>query len=151
MFDEGEIDMAVIQSAVQIAEDDTVSEKVMDMRLGALRELKQCARYYFGEGFMAKMCADFLRDKVQFLLQAATKGEIKEILTLPRPKYNGSKIVAGSKHDSITEELFIWSQTSFLAPLSSEGCDRMMALMKQYFGDEVYDKIMCKKERQEDK
>lgn len=151
MFDKEIVNAAAIQCVAQIAEDDTVSEKVMDVRLAALRELKQRAHYYFGEGFMGKMCADFLRDKVQFLLQAATKGEIKEILALPRPKNNGSKIVAGSKYDSIAEELFIWSQTSLTAPLSSDGVDRMMELMKQYFGDEVYEKIMCKKERQEDK
>lgn len=151
MFGKETINAAAIQCVTQISEDDTVSEKVMGMRLAALRELKQRAHYYDGECFMGKMCADFLKEKTAFLLKATTKGEIKEILALPRPKYNGSKIVAGSKYNSIVEELFIWSQTSLTAPLSSEGCDRMMELMKQYFGDEVYDKIMCKKERQEDK
>ena len=83
---------------------------------------------YKKEGFLEEIICKFVQKKADMILRATKKGELNEIIQMPKPYYDGNKIVSPSKYDTKEEELILWSSTSLKGPLVSAGYERYKEL-----------------------
>ena len=82
-------------------------------------------------GFLKSLIYEIALKKINFLMNAKTKSEVKEILRPSAPVYNGNGFVPGGVFH-IEEELLLWSITSLKAPLNHEGFSRYQQLFQKY-------------------
>lgn len=140
-----EVTLAHLRFIIDVCEDSSVPEKVRELRLAAGREVFPYVR---------KLCEDYIRmdvilaiveGKFDFLRKATSKTEVLKILSPPKVHFNGREVVPNDPEYHIpAEEMVIWSETSFLAPLNEYGFRRYMKLVKEYFGEEVAKEIGIK-------
>ena len=83
-------------------------------------------------GFLKSLIYEIALKKINFLMNAKTKSEVKEILRSPAPVYNGNGFVPGGVFLIEEEELLLWSITSLRAPLNHEGFLRYQQLFHKY-------------------
>lgn len=115
-------------------------DKKKELKLSALKNLMEINRPYDEDTFDNKLLINLYSKKIDFILKANTKKEIEEILSVSHIKYNGAKIIP-TKYNILEEELIMWSITSLKAPLNNIGYDRYMELFKEYYGEDIYNKV----------
>lgn len=108
-------------------------DKLVNEKMAALLQLSALIKAYQKEYFHETLVQAILDKKTAHICEATTKADIKEILSIPKIRYNGNKIVPVGKYHIPEEELIIWSNTSLKAPLVSHGFERMMELFAQIF------------------
>lgn len=103
-----------------------------DYVIAGIWHLLKSIRKFYEMGFIETLVYQIALKKINFLMSAKTKTEIKEILHLSAPIYNGNKFVANGKFHVEEEELLLWSIASLKAPLSYEGYLRYQQLFHKY-------------------
>lgn len=136
-----ELTALLLNAIVDICEDTALNKKIRGLQLDGVYAISKLAREYAGEYCMFKIVLDIAVRKLEYLRTATTRKEVTEILTPPKPRYNGRELVVDSKYYVPAEEMLIWSRTSFLAPLSEEGYKRYMKVFREYFGEEIYQSL----------
>ena len=136
-----ELTALLLNAIVDICEDTALDRKSRKLQLGGVHTISKLAYEYAGDCVMLKIVLDIVKKKLEYLRTATTHKEVTEILTPPKPRYNGSELVVDSKYHIPAEEMLIWSRTSYLAPLSEEGYKRYMKVFREYFGEEIYQSL----------
>ena len=138
-----EVTMAHLRFLVDVCEDSSASEKLRNLRLAAGREVFPYVQQLY-EGFIrTDVILAIVKGKFGFLRKARSVAEVRKILSPPKVHFNGREVVPDDPTYHIpAEEMLIWSETSFIAPLSEYGYKRYMKLVREFFGEEVYKKIM---------
>lgn len=119
-----EYEYAKVLAELMVSERDPLLEE----KWAALRKIMGRADTYKKEGFLEEIICKFVQKKVEMILRATKKGELNEIMQVPKPYYDGNKIVSPSKYDTEEEELILWSSTSLKGPLVSAGYERYKEL-----------------------
>jgi hypothetical protein len=65
--------------------------------------------------------------------EATTVADVKEIMSEPKPRYDGNTFSAG-RFSIPEEEMIQWSLASLRAPIHGEAFERYMELFKSVFG-----------------
>lgn len=133
---------ALLHAIAEICEDKTVSEKLRELRLAAVREVYPYVQSLHEGTVRTDVILTIVMAKLDFLRKAKSKTEVQKILSPPKVHYNGREVVpTDPKYHIPAEEMLIWSETSFLAPLNEAGSRRYFQLVRDYFGDELADSI----------
>ncbi len=138
-----EVTFARLRAVVTICEETGVPEKLRELRLAGQRAVypyvqKICedSSYIRGDVIMS-----IVEAKLGFMCTAKSKKDVERILSPPKIHYDGRGIWAEPEFYVPAEEMLIWSETSFLAPLNDVGYRRYMKLFRDFFGDEVCDEM----------
>lgn len=113
---------------------DTVPEDVRQMREAGLEEVLKITDRYHGARYCDKVVVVILLKKLEFLSKATQRSQIREILKVSHPKYDGQKFLPGGPFHIDEEEMLAWSETSLRAPLISDGVARYQELFERFFG-----------------
>ena len=107
-----------------------VSERdpLLEEKWAALRKIMGRAYAYKKEGFLEEIICKFVQKKADMILRATKKSELNEIIQMPKPHFDGNKIISPSEYDTEEEELILWSSTSLKGPLVSAGYERYKEL-----------------------
>ena len=125
------IDLQLLSSLMEMDEND----KLTSERVKALCMLRTKCIAYQKEFNNNPLILDICAKKIDFILKAKSKSELKEILSHPKVHYNGNVVIHSGRFNVEEEELLIWSLTSLWAggPLNSAGFKRYMKLFKQFY------------------
>ncbi|BDF35902.1 hypothetical protein CE91St62_39630 [Lachnospiraceae bacterium] len=116
-----------------IAEDTGCRDAVLKLRLQALQQFYQRADGYLKKGFLPELVEAFFDKKVEMLKEVSTKSDMKELLEVSKPVYNGNRITPSDNRFYVEEEeLMLWSLTSLQAPLKDIGYQRYRELFQKY-------------------
>jgi hypothetical protein len=128
-----DIDMQIIMGISRLGE--VKNGKLLPERMAALIELGALMRGYQKEFLNNELVLTICEKKIEFILQAETKSNLKEILSPPKVHYNGNEVVPISKYHIVEEELLIWSMTSLWCggPLNDAGFKRYMKLFSEIY------------------
>lgn len=107
-----------------------VSERdpLLEEKWAALRKIMGRADAYKKEGLLEEIICKFVQKKAEMILRATKKSELNEIIQMPKPHFDGNKIISPSEYDTEEEELMLWSSTSLKGPLVSAGYERYKEL-----------------------
>lgn len=137
-----EVTAALLCAIADIYEDDSVSEKLKELRLSGVREVYPYIQNLHEGYIRTDVIVTIVTAKLDFLRKAKSKAEVRKILSPPKVHYNGQEVVpTETKYHIPAEEMLIWSETSFPAPLNEAGRQRYFKLFRDYFGDELADSI----------
>ena len=125
----------VVESA-DILKDD----KKKELKLSAIKHLMEIKRPYDEDIYDDKLLINLYLKKIDFILEANTKKDIEEILSVSHIRYNGGEIIP-TKYNILEEELLMWSITSVKSPLMDIAHKRYMELFKVYYGEDIYKKV----------
>lgn len=101
----------VMASAYSELMTDEIPDRVRMLRFEALKSLQDRLAVYQRNGYMARLIHAIAEKRCRMIMEATTKAEMKKILELPSPHYDGSKFVPDKYHVP-EEELICWSETS---------------------------------------
>lgn len=118
----------------RISESTETAGPVKERKLKALSQIRFRAAKYESAIYCSEIVDGYARKKCNFLISAKIIGEINEIMSLPKPHFNGNKFL-DSPYQTDEEELIAWSEASLRAPLNSAAINRMQELMKRVFPD----------------
>lgn len=136
VFTKNEILTKRINEVMEELKDD----KKYALKMSAIKDLITVERPYDNHCFDNKILVDLYLKKIDMILKANTKKEIKEILSTNHIKYNGAEIIP-TEFNIIEEELLMWSLTSLKAPLTGIGLDRYLKIFSQYYGEDMLNQI----------
>ena len=125
----------ISQAIVEGSLDETKSNAVKELRVGALQRLPILMGWYLRKGFDERIVTTICEKKIAFILEATSKREIELILSPPKPHYNYSEIVPGNRYSIPEEELLMWSLASLVGLLNQKGVERFMELFQQIYPD----------------
>jgi len=110
-------------------------DKLSMERMVSIIELGAICRGYQKEFNNNPLIPVICHKKIEFILQAKTKADLSEILSLPRVRYNFSEVVPVGSYHLEEEELLIWSLASLWCggPLNQEGFKRYMKLFNKFY------------------
>jgi len=128
-----DVDMQIVIGIMRLAE--ITNDKLPVERMGALISLGGTMRGYQKEFNNNELVLIICEKKIEFILQAQTKSDLKEILSPPKVHYNGNEIVPVGNFHINEEELLIWSLTSLWCggPLNDAGFKRYMKLFAESY------------------
>jgi len=109
------------------------NDKLVFDKTAALIQLGAIIKKYQQDYYLETLVQAILDKKIAFICEATTKADLKEILSPPKIRYNGNKVIPVSKFHIPEEELIYWSATSLKAPLRTYGFERMMLVFAQVF------------------
>ena len=130
-----EYELILLKLFAEIIVDETISDKVRELRFNALRMLQGQLNYYKNLDYMDRLIDGIAKKKTELIMKAKTKTAMERIINPKAPYYNGETFVS-DEHLTPEEELIAWSQASFQAPLSSVGYQRYKELFIQLFPEE---------------
>ena len=109
---------------VNLILDEKITERVFELRCSALFELNAIISVYKNRHFLDELLKRIFEKKAEFIMEAETKEELKQILEPSIPIYCGGKFSSDSTFHVEEEELLLWSMASLKGPLISEGTKR---------------------------
>jgi hypothetical protein len=129
------IDLQIVTAMLRLSEIE--NDKLALERLAALITLSGKCRAYEKEFMNNPLILQICEKKVEFILQAKSKSDLKEIMSPPKIHYNFNEVVPVGKFHIEEEELLIWSLTSLWCggPLNAPGFNRYMKLFKKFYPD----------------
>lgn len=136
-----EVTLARIRAVADICMDDTVSEKIQELRLAGQQAVYPYVQGLYEGYIRTDVVMAVVEGKLEFMRRAKSKGEVKRILSPPKIHYNGNEIWAEKEFYIPEEEMLMWSQASFLAPLNKVGSRRYFKLFREHFGDAICDEM----------
>ena len=126
------IDLEYSRYITELLMDQEQTEELLSRRFDAIRKARGIAFQYEEEGFLPELIETVFCKKADFIMQAKTKTEIKNILRPCVPQYACGKFNPGNKYHIEEEELILWSKTSLKGPLISAGYERYRELFEKY-------------------
>ena len=129
------VDIQICIGMMRLAE--MAGDKLIAERISALIQLGAQVRGYQKEFNNSPLALAICEKKIEFLLQAKSKSDLKEILAPAKVRYNYNEIVPVGKFHVEEEELLQWCLTSLWCggPLNEAAYKRYMKLMKKLFPD----------------
>lgn len=124
--------LATADKVMDVILDDTISDDVRNLRTNALEEARRILNAYIKQNIPDGIIDAIRRKRFDFIMQAATAAQVREINSFTPPRYNSGSIVIDSKFHIEEEELIAWSRVSLLAPLSSLALERIDLLFRKY-------------------
>lgn len=106
----------------------------------AIMSLHTVVRTYRKEGFPEEsIIRPIVVKKLEFIKEAETKGQLREILAPPKVRYYGGEVHPLGKYTIPEEELIIWSRTSLCCggPLIAPAFKRYCDLFRAVFPDQA--------------
>lgn len=116
-----------------IAED--MPERIRGLRFSAVQEVQKYLWHYHKHGYMSKLLCAIAEKKCEFIMSAASKVDMEQIVRPKCPHYDGCRFVP-DKFSVPEEELICWSETSLYGPLNEVGFKRYMELFRQLLPEE---------------
>ena len=111
--------------------DETLSDKVKELRVEGFRSLYSIILSYAREGFLPGIIETVWDKKAAFINEATTRTEITEILKPSVPKYNGNSFYGKTKYHVDEEELLMWAAVSPHNRLVHYAVERYQFLFKK--------------------
>jgi len=129
------IEMQICIGLIRIGEIE--NDKLTAERISALFTISGLCRAYHEQFNSNPLMLHICEKKITFILQAKSKSELDEILSLPKVRYNFNEVVPVGNFHIEEEELLIWSLTSLWCggPLNQAGFNRYMKLFKKFYPD----------------
>ena len=126
-----------IEKAYQIVMADTsLTKSLRNKKLDALQVIaKRISCLTNGKCYDPLILNGYVQKKCRFILEAQSSKEINEIMSLPKPYYDGNKF-RDRKYQVDEEEAIFWSEASLRAPPNAAAVKRMMELMCRIFPKE---------------
>ena len=118
-------------AAIMLYEDS--SESIREERFKAIRKAMGITAQYLKEGIRPDLIDVIMAKKADLILNATTLADIRKAADPPKPHYNGNAFYDDPLHVP-EEEMVLWSKTSLMAPLNSEGLKRYLDLFTRTFG-----------------
>ena len=87
---------------------------------------------FYEKGYLESIVYQIALKKINFLMDAKTRSEVKEILRPSAPIYNGNGFIPNGIFHVEEEELLLWSEASLQVPLNNESCLRYQYLFQKY-------------------
>ncbi len=107
-----------------------VPDRIRELRLSAIMELRRHLCYYQGLGYMEKLLYAIAEKKGRLICSVSNKTDMEKLLKARCPHYDGNKFVP-DEFCIPEEELICWSETSLQAPLNEIGFRRYMELFSE--------------------
>ena len=128
-----DVDIQICMGMMRLSE--LTDSKLIAEKMSALIQLSGQIKGYQKEFNNNPLALDICAKKIEFILQAKSKSDLKEILSPPKIRYYGGEIIPVGKFHVEKEELFIWSLTSLWSggPLIEAGFKRFTTLMKKFY------------------
>ena len=110
-------------------------DKLMVERIAALIQLGGKIRGYLRKFNNNPLALAICEKKINFIMQAESKADLKEILAPAKVRYNYNEVVPAGRFHVEEEELLMWCLTSLWcgAPLCEHDLKRYMKLFVKYF------------------
>lgn len=107
--------------------------------IAAIWSLMKYIQKFYEKGYLESIVYQIALKKINFLMDAKTRSEVKEILRPSAPIYNGNGFIPNGIFHVEEEELLLWSEASLMAPLKNEGCLRYQYLFQKYILKKQHD------------
>lgn len=129
-----------ITAFFEIYEENDTPDRVKELRSQAIFDLLPNIFYFCKQGYLFDIITSIMQKKLDFIKQANTKADIKEILETPKPHYNYKEIVPlKPKYHVEEEELLLWFEVVSKAPLVPAAYRRIGYLWKKIMPQEYRD------------
>ena len=112
------------------------SDKLQKLRFEAMGQLQSRLTYYRELGYAEDLLCAIARKKSAMIMNASSKTEIKKIMALPSPYFDGNRFIP-DKYDVSEEEMIFWAETSLRTPLNEPGFKRYKELFGQIFPEQA--------------
>ena len=112
--------------------DNKTNPELREQRATAVIELSKRLVAYQRRGYMDSLLLSIAEKKLDMINKATSKTQIKEILRIKAPRYDGCNFIA-SEYAVPEEELICWSETSLRSPLSEAGYRRYKEVFQSVF------------------
>ena len=122
----------------EIIASDKKTDRVKELQLSALGQLRSCLRHYKSLGYVDSLLYAIAEKKGKLILEITSKTEMDKLMKPRCPHFDGNKFVE-DKYVIPEEEMICWSQTSLQGPLNEIGFKRYMELFQKYLPD-AYEK-----------
>ena len=126
----------VVADAIAQIECEEVSESIKQLRKESIMKLLPVFLEFHRQGLRTELIKRAFEKKVEFLLQASSSAEAKEIMKLSVPYYNYSEIVPKNAYHIEEEELMLWMGICSFCKLKEEAVKRIMCLFEKIFPEE---------------
>lgn len=110
-------------------------DSVRNLRFDAMRQVQDYLHHYEMLGYMPGLLCVIAEKKCRYIMAAATKADMEQIIKPHCPHYDGNRFIPGS-YSIPEEEMICWSETSKKEPLTSVGLGRYLELFHQVFPEE---------------
>lgn len=111
-------------------------EKVIELRYEAMKSLMSRLAYYKSHGYMERLLCAIARKKADMIMRTTSKTEMKQVMKIKAPHFDGNKFIA-DKYNVQEEEMIFWSEASLIAPLKECAVKRYMELFQQFFPEQA--------------
>lgn len=122
----------------QIGCNDKTDMKTKELQVSAIKQVRSRLENYSARGIVPFLINEIAKKKGEMILNAATKTELNNILSLKCPHYDGNTFVP-DKYMIPEEEIIMWSETSFIAPLNGAAQKRYQELFSKLFPKQAKD------------
>ena len=110
-------------------------DSVRNLRFDAMRQVQDYLHHYEVLGYMPGLLCVIAEKKCRYIMAAATKADMEQIIKPHCPYYDGNRFIPGP-YSIPEEEMICWSETSKKEPLTSVGLGRYLELFHQVFPEE---------------
>lgn len=110
-------------------------DSVRNLRFDAMRQVQDYLHHYEVLGYMPGLLCVIAEKKCRYIMAAATKADMEQIIKPHCPHYDGNRFIPGP-YSIPEEEMICWSETSKKEPLTSVGLGRYLELFHQVFPEE---------------
>lgn len=110
-------------------------KNLRERKRSALAEVQKRLAYYEHRCYADELLCAIARKKADFLLQASTMSDIREILKPSVPHYDGFAFHTGKYHVA-EEELIGWSEASLRVPLTGAGARRFAEVFAEIYPEQ---------------
>lgn len=110
-------------------------DSVRNLRFDAMRQVQDYLHHYEMLGYMPGLLCVIAEKKCRYIMAAATKADMEQIIKPHCPHYDGNRFIPGP-YSIPEEEMICWSETSKKEPLTSVGLGRYLELFHQVFPEE---------------
>ena len=110
-------------------------DSVRNLRFDAMRQVQDYLHHYEMLGYMPGLLCVIAEKKCRYIMAAATKADMEQIIKPHCPHYDGNRFIPGP-YSIPEEEMICWSETSKKEPLTSVGLGRSLVLFHQVFPEE---------------
>ena len=124
--------------AVRICCNDKTDMKTKKLQVSAIVQIRSRLDNYSERGIVPFLINEIAKKKGEMVINATTKSELAKILALKCPHYNGNTFVP-DKYIIPEEEIIMWSETSFIAPLNDAAQKRYQELFSKLFPKQAKD------------
>ena len=110
-------------------------DSVRNLRFDAMRQVQDYLHHYEVLGYMPGFLCVIAEKKCRYIMAAATKADMEQIIKPHCPHYDGNRFIPGP-YSIPEEEMICWSETSMKEPLTSVDLGRYLELFHQVFPEE---------------